>query len=76
MKTFPIRNFDKGVINNIEQQSIPDGAASDSRNWLTLGDRIELSGGYDIIGTENAGTGRISGLKVSTILRFDHSRLG
>lgn len=66
MKTFPIRNFDKGVINNIEQQSIPDGAASDSRNWLTLGDRIELSGGYDIIGTENAGTGRISGLKVST----------
>lgn len=66
MKTFPIRNFDKGVINNIEQQSIPDGAASDSRNWLTLGDRIELSGGYDIIGTENTGTGRISGLKVST----------
>ena len=50
----------------MEQQSIPDGAASDSLNWLTLGDRIELSGGYTLLGTEVSGTGRVSGLKVST----------
>ena len=66
MRVLEIRNFEKGVINNLEQQSIPDGAASDSLNWLTLGDRIELTGGYTLLGTEVTGTGRISGLKVAT----------
>ena len=61
-----VKNFDKGVINNLEAQSIPDGAASDSLNWLTLGDRIELTGGYNILGTEITGTGRVTGLKVAT----------
>ena len=60
-----IQNFDKGLVTQLEAQSIPEQAASASLNWLTLGDRIELSGGYTIIGTENTGTGKITGLHVA-----------
>ena len=60
-----IRNFDKGLVTQLEPQSIPEQAASSSLNWLTLGDKIELSGGYTIVGTENAGSGKITGLHVA-----------
>ena len=62
-REFSIRNFTKGLITKIEDFSIPEDAASNSLNWLTLADRIELSGGYQVIGTEN-GAGKITGLKV------------
>jgi|TARA_Y100000310_G_scaffold159223_1_gene158754 hypothetical protein len=63
MREFDVKNFKSGMINKIEDSSIPEDAASDSLNWITLGDHIELSGGYDIVGTEN-GAGKITGLKV------------
>lgn len=63
MREFSIRNFDKGLITRVEDFSIPENAASSSLNWLTLGDHIELSGGYSVIGTEN-GVGKVTGLAV------------
>ena len=59
------KDYKFGTINNIESFSIPDGAASDSLNWLTMGDKIELRAGYKVIGTENPGVGKITGLTVS-----------
>lgn len=64
LREFQIKNFDKGLITNIEDFSIPEAAASSSLNWLTLGDKIELSGGYTIIGTEQTGTGKVTGLLI------------
>jgi hypothetical protein len=64
MRIFSVKNFDKGLVDAIEDYSIPEAAASSSLNWLTLGDKIELSGGYTIIGTENSGSGKITGLKI------------
>jgi len=66
MREFTVKSFDKGLINSIEDFSIPENAASGSLNWLTLGDRIELTGGYSIVGTESVGSGKITGLKVCT----------
>jgi hypothetical protein len=57
-----VKTFTKGTINSIEDHAIPDGAASDSKNWLTKGDKIELRKGYKVYGTENSGTGSIDGI--------------
>ena len=35
-------NFQHGKIDNIEAKSTPTGSASDSLNWLTSGDKVEL----------------------------------
>ena len=61
-----IRNFKHGTINSLEAQSIPDGAASDSLNWLTKGDRIELIPGYSYVGVEDETTGtKVTGLHIA-----------
>ena len=67
MREFKVKNFDKGTIDIIEDFSIPEGAASKSLNWLTKGDRVELSGGYSLIDPDNAnsGPGRVTGLQIS-----------
>ena len=65
VRELSIRNFDKGIMTTLEAQSLPEQAASRSLNWLTLGDKIELSGGYSVVGTELAGTGKVTGLKVA-----------
>jgi hypothetical protein len=62
MLDYPVTAFKHGIINAIEAQSIPDGAASDSLNWLTKGDKIELSRGSRVVGDEIAGVGRVSGI--------------
>jgi len=62
MREHIIENFNIGLITDIEAKSIPKNAASSSLNWLTKGDRIELSGGYNIVGDENSGVGKITGL--------------
>jgi len=67
VREFRVTNWDKGLHTRFEDFSIPEEAASDSLNWLTLGDRIELSGGYDVIGTEN-GAGKITGLAVGILV--------
>ena len=63
MKTLLIEQFDKGLVNRFQDRKIPENAASDSLNWITLNDRIELSGGYAVIGTEG-GAGKVTGLHV------------
>lgn len=65
MRQLRIQSLSKGLYTTLEPQSIPEEAASSSLNWLTLGDKIELSGGYTVIGTENSGTGKITGLCVA-----------
>ena len=67
LRTFTQKNFNKGTIDTIEDFSIPEESASKSLNWLTKGDKIELSGGYAMIDPDNAksGTGRVTGLHVS-----------
>lgn len=65
MRVYEVKNYNKGTINNLEAKSIGPGAASDSLNWLSMGDHIELRRGYRVVGTENAGTGRITGLHVA-----------
>lgn len=61
-----VRNFNKGVITRIEKESIPAGAAANSKNWLTMGDHIELRRGQTLMGTNQAASGNISGMKVGT----------
>lgn len=61
-----VRNFTHGLIDSLEAQSIPDGAASSSLNWLTKGDKIELAPGYKILGDEDESVGgKITGLHVA-----------
>jgi hypothetical protein len=62
MEDYRVTAFKHGVVDSIEDQSIPDGAASDALNWLTQGDKIELRRGSRVIGTEIAGTGRVTGI--------------
>lgn len=64
MRNIRIPNFKSGLINAIEDRSIPRGASSRSLGWLSLGDKIELVRGRNLLGTEISGAGRVSGLKV------------
>jgi hypothetical protein len=59
VRTEAVTAFPFGTIDTIEEQSIPQGAASASQNWLTYGDHIELRRGYQLLGTENVGSGEI-----------------
>ncbi len=68
-----IKNFVKGMYTRLENESIPVGAASDSQNWQSFGDRIELRRGQVLLGTDVSGAGRISGLGVGT--RFDGTQV-
>lgn len=65
MRHHEITKFKHGVVNSIESHSIPEGAASDALNWLTKGDKIELRRGYQVVGTEEAGSGKVTGLHVA-----------
>lgn len=63
IKQLPVKEFKYGLINSIEDVSIPRGSASNSLNWLTKGFKIELRRGMNILGAEITGTGRITGLR-------------
>lgn len=73
IKDHIVKNFPFGTISRIEERPLPKGAASDSLNWLTSGDRIELRRGSDILGDEVTGSGAITGLVVAT--RFDGTQV-
>lgn len=66
MQQFKVADFPYGIIDTVEDQAIPNGAASDSLNWLTMGDRIELRRGLDLMGTDIAGSTAVTGLHVTT----------
>ena len=57
-----IENFSRGLITKVEAKSIGRGATSDVINWMPLGDKIELRRGMLLIGTEQTGVGKITGL--------------
>ncbi len=57
-----VKSFTHGITTVYEERTIPRGAASYSKNFLTKGDKIELRLGYKLIGTEIVGNGRISGI--------------
>ena len=66
MKSLTIKDFKYGLINSVEQQSIPRGASSDSLNFITSGVKKELRRGYKLLGTtENLGAGKVTGLGVA-----------
>ena len=65
MITKEITEWKFGTINAIEDSSIPKGALSDSLNFLTKGDSIELRRGSKILGTDN-GAGSTGGIGVGT----------
>jgi len=67
MRQFIQKNFNKGLITQVEDYSIPEEAASNCLNWLSRGDKIELSGGWSLVDSDNeiAGTGKVTGLQVS-----------
>lgn len=58
----PVRVFDKGIVDLIGDEKIPQAASSSSRNFLDLGDRIELVRGQPLLGTENTDPGFVTGL--------------
>ena len=65
MRSVEIKNFSHGLITSLEAESIFPDAASDSKNWLTSGDHLELSDGYKSLGTLVAGTGKVTGLFIA-----------
>lgn len=65
MRNKTVSEFKHGLVTAIEDHSIPFGAASDSLNWLSKVDRIELSRGYQRLGTAVSGVGTVTGLHVA-----------
>jgi len=57
-----VKNFVAGLVTKTEASSLPDGASADNKNWLTRGDKIELRRGSYLLGTEQTGTGKVTGL--------------
>lgn len=45
-----VSTFDKGTITRFKEESIPEGSASESNNFITLGDRIEIISGTKTLG--------------------------
>ena len=68
-----VKEFGKGTITRTEERVLPKGAASDSLNWLTNPDSIELRRGTTRIGDEVSGSGKITGLLVAP--RFDGTQV-
>jgi len=56
--------YGKGIINTIDHNLIDRGAASDSSNFLTFLDHIELARGRKIIGADESGNTPVLGLHV------------
>ena len=54
--------FGRGIYNVLDDTSINEGAATDSMNFITKPDRIELLGGRRRIGAEEAGNDGVLGM--------------
>lgn len=65
-KSVIYKNWSYGIIDSVEQTSIPDTAASRALNWVTESTKIALRRGYARLGiTENDNTHPITGLVVA-----------
>lgn len=53
--------INKGIYNTLDSEVIPKEAASDSLNWRTNRDHIELNRGQIIVGAEVTGAGKVQG---------------
>ncbi len=60
----PVRAFDKGIVDQIGDDKIPETATPASSNFLNLGDKIELVRGQLLLGDEDVTSGFITGLGV------------
>jgi hypothetical protein len=60
----PVRVFDKGIIDEIGDEKIPQSSSSNSRNFLDLGDKIEIVRDQLLLGAENVDAGFVTGLGV------------
>lgn len=75
-----INSFTNGLITSLEARSLPRGAASYNKNWLSKGDKIEIRRGMTLIGAEQTGNGRVSGIGVgfngnnTPLLIYTHGR--
>ena len=58
VKTQIIKTFNQGIHNDIDKETIPHNAASDSLGWITNDGKIELMRGRKIVGTDGV-SGRI-----------------
>lgn len=63
-----VAGFKFGIVSSVSPRSIPRAAASDSLNWLTKGDKIELRPGQAFLGTSSVqtGNGKASGIRKTT----------
>lgn len=59
-----LNNFGLGLVNRVEKEDIPRGAASDVLNWHFLGDRVELRRGQKRVGALVDGDGRVTFVRV------------
>ena len=73
MNPVSVKSFIYGTITRVEKEAIPRGAASDSKNWVTKGDRIELRRGQAILGEVGTGINPVTGLFVGT--RFNGTQI-
>lgn len=58
---YKVENF-KGLVTRIEDETLQKGSAAKALNWMSFGDHIELRRGQFLMGTEVAGSGRVTGL--------------
>lgn len=67
MRIYNVNNFGHGLLTRIEPQSIPDGSAADSLNFVFKADKLELRRGSLLLGTTVDGAGKVTGLGVGTL---------
>ena len=60
------KNFKYGIIDSVEDNSIPREASSGSLNWLTKGSEIELRRGSYRLGITDNMVGKVTGGIVAT----------
>lgn len=66
-----VRDFSKGTVTTVEDHAISRGAASRTRNMLSVGDGFEIVPGATLLGTADTTNSRVAGLGLSQDLNGD-----